>query len=199
MEAIVSLKLRIGLDGLTESPLIHDQTALEAFIRDNVAKALSTVTSPGDGKETVITAAKAGEISVLTGGAPSGQKATVLLRQVGSVALDEVPDLSGVLCIPVWAAPSDKLPDMLLFVRPVSTNQESDAMVVRMQAGQAMATILRKQADLYEQLIQGHHSTLHELGARIEQQQTRLAGLMAAVADSGTQPPNPTLAEPNAS
>lgn len=200
MEVVLSLKLRIGLDGLTESPLINDPAALESFIRTTVDGAMAAVVSPGDGASTVVTAAKTKEITILTGGAPAGEKAKVLLRQIGSMAMDEVPDLSGVLCIPVWVAPSDKLPDMLLFVRPsgVPGREEQDSMVIRMQAGQAMATILRKQADVYENMLQSQHAQMHFLTHEITQRQNQLTALSAAVADAGTQPPAPNLATPNA-
>lgn len=201
MEVVLSLKMRIGLDGLTESPLVHDPKALESFICTTVEGALGSVIKPGDGTQTVVTAAKVKDISVLTGGAAVGEKAKTLLRHVGSMAMDEVPDLAGVLCIPVWVAPSDKLPDMLLFVRPTGADGqgEKDAMVVRMQAGQAMATILRKQGDLYENMIQSQHAQMHFLTTQITQHQNQLSALAAAVADAGTQPPAANLVPPNAS
>lgn len=188
MDALVTLRLRIGVDAMTESPLIDKPAELNSFIQETVKAAFEPFVKPGGGDDTVVLGARTEGVTVLSEGAPIGNRAGALLQHAGAVAMDFVADLVGVVCIPVWGITSDQLPRQWMFVRAGG----SDPLVIKMQAAEAMSRILREQSDMYAQLIAGLHEELRKTSAQLADTKRELAAVAGIVASNqASENPSP--------
>lgn len=187
MDALVTVRMRIGVDALTESPLMAKPEELQEFIYKSVKTAFDTVVQPGNGIETAILGAKAENITILSEGAPIGNRAGALLQHSGAVVMDHVADLNGVMCIPIWNINSDQLPRQWMFIRRSNT----DPLLVKMQAAESMSRILREQAAMYTDMINEIHRELQTSGIQLAETKRELAGLASIAASNQAPAPGP--------
>lgn len=161
MQITAVLKLQVGLDGLTETPLAADMPALFEFLHTRLGPALQSLVQVGNGTDTVITAVKAVNFAAIPHVCTITEKAAAFLQPLAAQALEEIPELQSVVTLPIWFPESQPDQTSHQVVRP-GTSRETQ-LVCRMRANEILAQFLRVQSELYFELIHGMHRELTAL------------------------------------
>lgn len=153
MKVLVELELNVS-----------DQTGTaSADLRDDLERILGAWLHSGNSGVAGVQSGWVRDVTALVP-APIAETARVLLGNAGSRALDHLPDLRAVVCLPLWGMESPQLPVSFTFVR---RNDPTDPVALKMALAAQLATVLSQTVAVFPEMVAAAQTAVREAIQRI--------------------------------